>query len=683
MLLLMVSTNSLHAQALQEQELLDSMVKELPKQKNDTAKMNMLTELSARYMNINPDEGVKYGLQSLDLATKMGWQKAIGISNMLIGMNYVEGKGDGRTALQYYRKSVDAYERAKFKRGSAAVLCNIGLVYLNQNDNLQALDYFLKALKVDEEEGFKDFAANVTGNIGLIYADQKDFNKALEYHLKAYKIKESLGDKNLLGITCTNIAQVYHEIKSYDSAINYYFKAIKLLDEGDNKVILGHACAAVGTVFTDIKAYTQAMPYFLMGVKIADESGDKRGLSWSYLYIGHLYVTIAGDTPGGTIPHAYKMSVKNAPDNIHLPAAILPNGKTALLNGAVDFLQRGVALAKETTDRKLLRDCYIDLAKAYELKGEYKMALDAANQLRALNDSVFSQENKDQVLKMTMKNEYDRQRLTDSLKVAEKEQITTLQLDRQKSYTYMGIAGVLLLAGFSFFIVKERTKSEQQRKIAENERTKSEGLLLNILPGEVAEELKNTGTTTAKHYNNVTVLFTDFVNFTHAGEQMSPQGLIDELHTCFKMFDEITHKYNIEKIKTIGDAYLAVCGLPTPDPNHAENVVRAASEINAFMADRLAKMGSERTFAVRIGIHSGSVVAGIVGVKKFAYDIWGDTVNTAARMEQNSEAGKINISEATYELVKDKFTCEFRGELEVKGKGVMKMYFASSAGTSA
>jgi class 3 adenylate cyclase len=226
----------------------------------------------------------------------------------------------------------------------------------------------------------------------------------------------------------------------------------------------------------------------------------------------------------------------------------------------------------------------------------------------------------------------------------------------------------MLLAGFSFFIVKERGKSEAARK-------QSDGLLLNILPEEVAEELKSTGTTTAKHYDNVTVLFTDFVNFTQAGENMSPQNLIDELHTCFKAFDEITSKYNIEKIKTIGDAYLAVCGLPTADHKHAENVVSAATEINSFMANRLAHMGSERTFAVRIGIHSGSVVAGIVGVKKFAYDIWGDTVNTAARMEQHGEAGRINISETTYELVKNKFPCEYRGEVEAKGKGVMKMYF--------
>jgi class 3 adenylate cyclase len=197
------------------------------------------------------------------------------------------------------------------------------------------------------------------------------------------------------------------------------------------------------------------------------------------------------------------------------------------------------------------------------------------------------------------------------------------------------------------------------------------------LPAEIASELKANGTTKARHFDNVTVLFTDFVNFTSSSERMNPQQLIDELHTCFKAFDEITAKYRIEKIKTIGDAYLAVAGLPNADPKHAENVVMAAKEIGAFMNDRIAKVGN-RTFDIRMGIHSGSVVAGIVGVKKFAYDIWGDTVNTAARMEQSSEPGRINISGTTYELVKSKISCEYRGEIEVKGKGMLKMYYVES-----
>ena len=217
-------------------------------------------------------------------------------------------------------------------------------------------------------------------------------------------------------------------------------------------------------------------------------------------------------------------------------------------------------------------------------------------------------------------------------------------------------------------------KVEERTLELKEEKQKSEDLLLNILPPEVAEELKNKGSAAAKLFDNVTVLFTDFVGFTKISERLSPQKLVDELDACFKVFDGIMDKYKIEKIKTVGDAYLAASGLPVPDAEHAENAVSAATEIIRFMQQRKAELG-DKTFEIRIGIHSGSVVAGIVGVKKFAYDIWGDTVNTAARMEQNCEPGRINISETTYELVKDEFPCEYRGEIEAKGKGALKMYY--------
>ena len=236
-----------------------------------------------------------------------------------------------------------------------------------------------------------------------------------------------------------------------------------------------------------------------------------------------------------------------------------------------------------------------------------------------------------------------------------------------------------MLSSFLFLllgIIAYRNYSSEKKYNAalSREKQRSEDLLLNILPAEVAEELKDNGVAAARHFENVTVLFTDFVNFTHASERMSPQQLIDELHFCFKAFDGIIGKHNIEKIKTIGDSYLAVSGLPAANANHAENVIDAALEINTFMNQRRQEIG-EAAFEMRTGIHSGSVVAGIVGVKKFSYDIWGDTVNTAARMEQTSEPGKINISQTTYELVKNKFRCTYRGEVEAKNKGLLKMYF--------
>jgi len=221
-------------------------------------------------------------------------------------------------------------------------------------------------------------------------------------------------------------------------------------------------------------------------------------------------------------------------------------------------------------------------------------------------------------------------------------------------------------------VVSEKKEAEKQREKAEKEYQRSEELLLNILPAEIAEELKVKGEVSAKQFQAVTVLFSDFVNFTGISQTLSPQKLVSEVHHYFTAFDAIMEKYGLEKIKTIGDAYLAVSGLPHNQPDHAKKAIQAAQEIIEFIAERRKNGG---LFDIRIGLSSGQVVAGIVGVKKFAYDIWGDTVNTAARMEQNSELGKINISGETYELIKHEFHCVYRGKIAAKNKGEIDMYF--------
>lgn len=230
-------------------------------------------------------------------------------------------------------------------------------------------------------------------------------------------------------------------------------------------------------------------------------------------------------------------------------------------------------------------------------------------------------------------------------------------------------------------LVHKNSIVEKQKLEVEKQKQRSDDLLLNILPAEVAEELKANGHSEARNFESITVMFTDFKNFTNISEKMSPEELVREIDVCFSAFDNIIHKYGIEKIKTIGDSYMCAGGLPVPNNSHAENVVNAAFEIRNFIAnynkEKIAK--GKLPFEIRIGINTGPVVAGIVGVKKFAYDIWGDTVNIASRLENNSEAGKINISESTYELVKDKFTCTHRGKIQAKNKGEIDMYFVEIA----
>lgn len=215
--------------------------------------------------------------------------------------------------------------------------------------------------------------------------------------------------------------------------------------------------------------------------------------------------------------------------------------------------------------------------------------------------------------------------------------------------------------------LEKKVKLRTQELAEEKEIT--ETLLLNILPQEVADELKASGSTKARMYENVSVLFTDFVGFTTVAEKLSAVDLVAEIHKNFTAFDAIMERHGLEKIKTIGDAYLAVSGLPNQLADHAERAILAGLDIAKYIRE------SDSLFKIRIGIHSGHVVAGVVGVKKYAYDIWGDTVNTAARLEQNSEPGRVNISATTHALVKHQFDFVERGEIAAKNKGVIAMYF--------
>lgn len=267
---------------------------------------------------------------------------------------------------------------------------------------------------------------------------------------------------------------------------------------------------------------------------------------------------------------------------------------------------------------------------------------------------------------------------------ASKMELQTHQLEAEESkrnmyFAFMAMFGIAALAFlFRFLGTRKHNQTLQlKNEIIEEEREKSEKLLLNILPQVVADELKINGSAKARRYDTATVLFTDFINFTGISKNLSAENIVTLLDDYFKAFDEIITRHRLEKIKTIGDAYMCVGGLPNAKIGNPVEVINAALEIQELIQKKkiAAEKNDEPYFEARIGIHSGPLVAGVVGSKKFAFDIWGDTVNIASRLETGGESGKVNISGATFQLIKDQFNCESRGSIPIKNIGEIDMYF--------
>ncbi len=587
---------------------IDSLEGALQQISSDSARAEVLAELSFLYNKISPYDGIKYGEQALAIADSLQWKLFMARANSSLGANYFS-LSRFSDAYDYWQRALKIHESINFKPGIARHLHNIGNVFFSQGDYLKAQDYYLKGLKKYEElKNNQDISHSYTA-LGKVYEAMRDLPRALEYHNKALAMDEAMKMRNGIAEDLMNIGSVYGAMRQYDKALTYLFRSLEARRSTD----------------------------------------DDKGLAQTYSIIGRTLLRSAQDSVGGN-----KSNSANLPRAIaYLDSAIQIDKKT----GFLDDLQRSSFYLSETQ----------------EVMKNYREALSNYKQATMLKDSIYSSSSNARIFNIERKEEID----------AKNHEITlaNLEVARKKTESMYFIAGIVLLVAIVALLIlvarsAARNYANQKRsnQVITAEKQKSEDLLLNILPQEVADELKEKGSAEAKLFDNVTVFFSDFVGFTKVSERLTPKELVNELNVCFSEFDGIMNKYGIEKIKTVGDAYLAVSGLPVPHEDHAQRIIRAANEVKNFMAQRKALYG-DRSFEIRIGVHSGNVVAGIVGVRKFAYDIWGDTVNTAARMEQNSEAGRINISESTYTLVKNDFKCTYRGKIQAKNKGELSMYF--------
>jgi len=631
---------------------LDSLLSELPKAKEDTSKVKLLVDISFTYNSIAPDEGIKYGKQGLELAERIDWKKGIADAYSAIGVNYTFGKSDYTDGLGYFLKALNLIEELGSKPKKAKVLNNIGVVYWYQSDYPKALEYYFKALKIDEELGDKSEIAGTLCNIGIVYNSQEDYPKALEYMLKGNEIDKALGNKPGMASNLGNIGEIYRRLSDYDKALEYDSTALQLYEELGDKNGIARNLGNIGAVYTEQEYYSKALEYYFKALRISKELGLKIGVAMNLGDIGSTYLYMAKDSSEGQLKEQFG------------------GNRTRALQQAKVYTDSAIVIFKEIGDLNTLFSNYERLSEIQTLLGDHKGALESFKNYTLFKDSVFNMDKNKKLTETAMQYEFDKK---EAATKAEQEKKDIQQRNIRNSIA-AGLAGSL---GFLAVVYRQRNRIGKEKKKSDAEKQRSEELLLNILPGEVAEELKATGAAKAKAFTMVTVMFTDFKDFTNISEKVSAELLVDEIHYCFSAFDNIIQKYKIEKIKTIGDAYLCASGLPVSSYTHAADMVNAAFEIRDFIEQRKKEKEAkgEIPFELRIGIHTGPVVAGIVGVKKYAYDIWGDTVNLAARMEQNSEAGKINISGSTYELVRDKFNCSHRGKIEAKHKGMIDMFF--------
>ncbi|MBT8263863.1 MAG: adenylate/guanylate cyclase domain-containing protein [Muriicola sp.] len=504
---------------------------------------------------------------------------------------------------------------------------------------------------------------------------------ALESYFESIAYAVSINDLSTEGKLYTSIAGVYSDIGNEKNAMMYYNKAISILRQTtSDSISLAGTLLNAGEAYFYSKKYDSALLYNQEAGKLFKELNYTLGSAYTQGNTGMVYAALGDNIRAESAMNQAIDILIEMEDYYPISVYLIYMADIYLekndINSAKNFVYRSLDLAEQYRLKDQIGQANLKLAEIYDLQDDPGSAYNHYKEYILYRDSV---NNIAEVQKMAdLRTDYELSQKQIELDLSDQRRIN------QRNISIATGVGFILIGLLAFGLFRRNQFVRKTKKIIEEEKERSDNLLLNILPEETALELKEHGKVKAKKYESVTVLFTDFKGFTSYSEDLSPEALVETVDFYFSKFDAIIEKYGLEKIKTIGDSYMCVGGLHGEEENHALRMVSAALEIVTFVEETKNDIkAAELSFDIRIGINSGPVVAGVVGTHKFAYDIWGDAVNVAARMETMSEAGKINISEDTYKLIEEEFICTPRGVIAVKNRGEMNMYFVKGSKSSA
>lgn len=595
------------------------------------------------------------------------------------------------SALHYLLEAKAIADKINAEQENGIIIANLGYVDWVNGDYDKALEEYKLAYSILEKFHDTLRLADLENRIGIIHQDQARADVALRHFQRALEMYKSLNDSLGMADTYVELAIIYSTQGKFELAESYARKSLDLEVAMGDPFGMAMAYLGLGNINLKAKDFKEALQNFTAAKLNAEIADDRHGTADAHIALAKTYVGIAEqshlskDSIGNSlIPNAENHFEEGMPFYVefnnpyYMTSMCLSYGKLQLLKQkpeeAFEWCERALQIAEGIKGKAMMASACDCLSKSARKLGKFEASIGYLEQKTALADSVINRENIERLKAMEL--DYAFKVEKDSLKQENIKSQLVAQENKKRERLVMGgsLVFLLLVAGglFSRYKVVKKKNS-----IIESEKEKSNELLLNILPQETADELLENGFAKAQKFEEVTVLYSDIKDFTKIGNSFDAELLVEELNYCFSAFDNLLSRYKVEKIKTVGDAYICAAGLPSSYEDAAFEAVQLALDMQSVMKryqeERI--RNNKPYFQIRIGLHTGPVVAGIVGIKKFAYDIWGDTVNTAARMEQNCEVGMVNVSSATKSKLGNSFIFESRGKLAVKGKGDMEMFY--------